>query len=137
MAENSMNVQVYSPSKPLAEITANSVSVPGSMGFMEILPDHTAMVAEIGCGHLCVTKKDGNEKLNYFVSGGYVDVCDNSIKVLVDVAEIPDDIDRTRAEAALKRADERLKKVDAKVELARAQYAHKRAQERIKLISKL
>ena len=83
-----MRVKVLSPARPLADVEATSVSVPGTLGFMEILPNHAPMVAEVDVGPLRIKKSDG-ELLSYFVSGGYVDVSRNEIKVLVDVAVPP------------------------------------------------
>jgi F0F1-type ATP synthase epsilon subunit len=43
---------------------------------------------------------DGPTKETYFVAGGYVDVADDQVTVLVDVVEKAGDIDRDRAEKA-------------------------------------
>src|SRR5262245_26812067 len=129
-----MRVQVLSPAKPLAEVDAVSVSVPGTLGMMEILANHAPLVAEVDVGPLRIKKANG-EVLSFFVSGGYVDVLKNEVKVLVDVGENPTDIDRARAESSLKRAEERLVDIQKmNLDIARAQYAKKRAQMRLTLL---
>lgn len=129
-----LRVKVLSPAKPLADVDAVSVSIPGTMGFMEILANHAPMVAEIDVGPVRIKKENG-EVLNFFVSGGYVDVLKNEVKVLVDVGESPATIDRARAESALKRANERLIDIQQlNLDIARAQYAKKRAQMRLDLL---
>ena len=134
MAEQ-MRVKVLSPAKPLADVDAQSVSVPGTLGIMEILSNHAPMVAEIDVGPLTISKTNG-EKLSFFVSGGYVDVLKNEVKVLVDVGESPADIDRGRAESALKRAEDRLIDItQVNLDIARAQYAKRRAATRLALLT--
>jgi F-type H+-transporting ATPase subunit epsilon len=123
-----MQVHVLSPAKVVVKTGAAQVLVPGSQGYMAILPGHAAMVAELTAGELKL-KADAGEQ-TYFVSGGYVDVSKEQVTVLVDTIEKAGDIDTNRAEAARKRALDRL---DQKVgvDLMRAQAALARAQQRL------
>ncbi len=130
-----MNIKLLSPAKPLAECEAVSVLIPGTMGYMEVLASHAPMVAEIDVGKLLI-KKEGGDELSFFVSGGYVDVGPKSVTVLVDVAEAGGDIDRSRAESALKRANDRLIDIhQMDIDMARARYAQKRASARLDISS--
>lgn len=129
-----MHLKLLSPSRPLADAEVTSVSVPATLGMMEILPHHAPMVAEIDVGKLSIRRTDG-ETLHYFVSGGYVDVLSDHVVVLADVVEPAGEIDRTRAENALKRAEERLVNLSQlNIDIARAQYAQKRAKARLNLL---
>ena len=130
MAASQLNVEVLSPAKPLANLKAYSLSVPGTLGTMEILPGHAALISEVEHGTLLVTQADGDTK-PYFVAGGYVEVFNDKVTVLADVAEEPREIDRARAEDARKRALERLEKPGGETDLQRAQRALARAMSRI------
>jgi F-type H+-transporting ATPase subunit epsilon len=59
------------------------------------------------------------------------------VTVLADSAERAEDIDLTRAEAARKRAEERVHTLDRKIDYTRAEAALKRALVRIQAASNL
>ena len=86
-----MKVNVLSASKVVAEIEASEVNVPGSQGYMGILENHAPMIAEMGAGTLAVTGTQGTDR--YYVSGGFVEVTDSDVRVLVDAIESESDID--------------------------------------------
>jgi F-type H+-transporting ATPase subunit epsilon len=129
-----MHVNLYSPEKPLAEVSANYLQVPGVLGYMGIMPGHTALISELGIGELKIEGGEAGVHHTYFVSGGYLEVVDDNIKVLVDTVEHLDAIDISRAAAAEERAKKRLaEKSDLVVDIARALAALERAKARQKL----
>jgi F-type H+-transporting ATPase subunit epsilon len=73
-----------------------------------------------------LTCKKGSESKYFFVNWGYAEVGPEKVMVLADSAERAEDIDIERAKAAMKRAEERLKKA-ADVDFARAESALERA----------
>jgi F-type H+-transporting ATPase subunit epsilon len=103
---------------------------------MGILPGHTRLVSELGVGELNVT--GGGQDQKYFVAGGYVDVAEDNVTVLVDVVEKPADIDAERAEKAKQRALDRLNNIGSKsdVDLMRAQAALSRAEGRLAIVGR-
>ncbi len=130
MAE--LQVSVLSPSKIVAKATTSYLQVPGINGYLGILPGHASFVTELGVGELKIG--EGNKEI-YFVAGGYLDVRNDKVTVMVDVAEHLPQIDRKRAEEAKKRALQRLEqKTD--IDIARAQAALMRAQVRLDLSSR-
>lgn len=130
-----MQVHLYSPERPLADVSASYLQVPGALGYLGIMPGHTAMISELAVGELKIEGGDaGAGNHTYFVSGGYVEVVDDSVKVLVDIVEHPDEIDLDRAAAAEKRAAKRLAEgSDLAVDIGRALAALERAKARQKL----
>lgn len=124
-----MKVEILSPDRPICECTASGVMVPGSLGYLTILPDHAALVAELDIGEIRV---DGDKQgQRFFVSGGYLEVVDNKLTILADVVESSSEIDRARARKAKDRATERLEKKVIGLDSMRAQAALKRAESRI------
>lgn len=123
-----LQVQILTPAKVVSKTTASLVQLPGSMGYMGILPGHTKLVAELGTGELTVDAQGKKEV--FFVAGGFVDVANDQVTVLVDVAEKPGDINRERAEKAKQRALDRLNQ-KAGVDVMRAQASLLRAEGRI------
>lgn len=128
----SLQVSILSPAKVVARTKASHVLVPGSQGYLGILPGHARLVTELGVGELVVDGESGKQL--YFVSGGYLDVANDNVTLLVDVAERPGDIDVQRAEKAKARALERLDQ-KAGVDVQRAQAALLRASQRLSTAS--
>lgn len=129
-------LRLVSPSAKLAEVAAKSVTLPGSEGYMTILPDHAPMVAELSAGSL--TSLDSQDQGDeYFISGGFVEVTHEAVTVLADIAEHGSSIDLDRAKAAKKRAEDRLEGKSEAVDVERANASLQRADLRIMIASAL
>ena len=107
------------------------VIAPGIEGQMAILPSHAPLLTMLQPGEL-VVRKEGEETA-IFVSGGFLEVMQNSVTVLADTAERAEEIDVERAEEAKRRAEERLAGRLPEMDLARAEIALRRALTRIKV----
>ncbi len=106
-----------------------SVVAPGTAGEFGILPSHAPLLTSLSPGELRVTK-DG-EQIAIAVSGGFLEVIGNHVTVLADTAEQAEEIDIDRAEAALKRAEERMASTDGDLDLQRALRAVRRSRARV------
>lgn len=84
----------------------DEVELPGQDGFLGVLPGHAPLLAALRTGEMWYRK--GNEKHFAFVAGGFVEVVPDRVSILAQVAERAEDIDLARAEAAKRRAEERL-----------------------------
>jgi F-type H+-transporting ATPase subunit epsilon len=82
---DSFQIDIATPEKLLLQQTAQLAQVPGKEGYMGILPGHAALLSELGEGTLSVTT-DGQTR-SFTVTGGYVEVRDNHVRVLADSAE--------------------------------------------------
>jgi len=129
---DTLQVEILAPAKIVARVTASAIYLPAYDGEIGILPDHTAFVSELGTGELKIQGASANI---YFISGGYIEVVDNKVKVLVDVCENKETIDLARAESAKKRALDRLYG-NTEFDLLRAQSALTRAESRLSMISR-
>ncbi|MEY4630331.1 MAG: synthase epsilon chain [Pseudomonadota bacterium] len=129
-AQLQMNVEVVSPAKSLAKLPASLINVAGKDGYLGILPGHAALVTELGLGELRI-EHDGKNTLKMLVNGGYMEVVNDQVIVLVDSAETREQIDVDRAKRARERALERLASKDSGVDVARAQSALARANARL------
>ena len=130
-----LSVQILSPAKIVTKATAKQVIAPGTKGYLGVLPGHAALIAELGLGELTV-EETGTAKQIYFITGGYINVADDHVTVLVDVIEKAADIDVVRAEKAKVRAQERLAQRAEDIDVARAQAALTRSLERIAVASR-
>lgn len=109
---------------------ANAVIAPGMEGQLGILPHHAPLMTILQSGELII-KKDG-EELYFVVTGGFLEVRPDKVIILADACERCEEIDIARAEAAKKRAEERLKSKSPDIDHARAEAALRRSLIRLK-----
>lgn len=102
----SFQLDIVTPEKTIFSSTVEDVYLPGSEGEMGVLDMHAALVAPLSPGELRY-KKDGKiEELA--VGEGFVEVSDDKVSVLIDLAIGEDAIDEAKVEEAMKRAQEAL-----------------------------
>ena len=102
----SFQLDIVTPEKTIFSDTVEYVYLPGSEGEMGVLDMHAALVSPLSPGELRY-KKDGKiEELA--VGEGFVEVSDDKVSVLIDLAIGEDAIDEAQVEEAMKRAQEAL-----------------------------
>lgn len=130
MADSTFTFRLVTPQRLVLETPVVSLQAPGSEGYLGILAHHAPLITMLKPGRLDV-KEPGGQAASYAVSGGFLEVSNNRATVLADAAERMDQIDRGRAEAALKRAEDRLKAAAPDIDVMRAQAALERARNRL------
>ncbi len=108
MAEK-LKLEMVTPYKRVLSEEIDELAAPGTLGELGILPGHTPLLTTLKIGELSY-KKDG-QTFFVAVNWGYVEVEDDTVTVLVETAELAEQIDLERAKAALGRAEEALKKL--------------------------
>src|SRR3954451_11420938 len=117
---DSFQLEVATPERLLVREQVRDAQIPAEGGMIGVLPDHAALLSLLGTGELSYNSTGGGRH-GIVISGGWMQVLNNHVRVLADRAEFPADIDVTRAEAALKRAQERLAlPATAGIDVARA-----------------
>lgn len=101
-----LQLEVVTPERRVASESVNSVTVPGLGGEMQILPGHAALISELQTGVLTYNQDDTNFQLH--VSGGFVEVSDDKVTVLAEVAERAEEIDAARARLAREHTEKQL-----------------------------
>jgi F-type H+-transporting ATPase subunit epsilon len=108
------------------------VIAPGVEGQLGILPHHIPLMTTLQAGELRIKK--GGEEISLAISGGFLEVRPDRVVVLADAAERAEEIDVARAEAAKRRAQERLAERHVyEVDGARAEVALRRSLARLKV----
>lgn len=103
-----LKFQIVTPERTVLREEVDSLTCPTEMGQITILPNHIPLIASLQTGEL-IAKINGKDQ-HLAVSGGFVEIRPgNEIVVLADTAEHSDEIDLTRAEEAIKRAQEDMK----------------------------
>ena len=105
MAEK-IQLEVVTPERRVLAETVDMVTVPGLGGELGILPGHTPLISQLQTGVLTYTQ-DGKNLLLH-VSGGFVEVRDDHVSVLAEIAERPEEIDAARARQSRERLEKQL-----------------------------
>ncbi|WP_301585919.1 F0F1 ATP synthase subunit epsilon [Stutzerimonas stutzeri] len=79
----------------------------GNLGDIGILPGHAPLLSDLKPGPVRVIKQGGEEEI-FYISGGFIEVQPNMVKVLADTATRAKDIDEAAAQAAVKAAEKAL-----------------------------
>ena len=111
---------IVSADRSLVNETVDEVEIPGYDGYFGVLPGHTPLLAVLHVGELWY--RQGAEKHYLSIAFGFAEVQPDRVTILAQIAEKADEIDLARAEAAKKRAEERIARaavVDMDAERAR------------------
>lgn len=79
---SNMNLVILSPEREIFSGEVKSVKVPGSAGQFEILKNHAPIVSSLAKGEVRVLKGNG-EKMTFNVEGGFVEMLNNEVSLLV------------------------------------------------------
>ena len=101
-----IQLQIVSADRSLVNETVDEVEIPGADGYFGVLPGHTPLLGLLGAGELWY--RQGQEKHYLMIAFGFAEVLPERVTILAAIAEKADEIDPARAEAAKKRAEERL-----------------------------
>lgn len=115
---------------------AYMVIAPSIMGEVGILPRHAPLIAFLKTGETRVKLPDDTERV-FATTEGYLSIEEDQLLILVEQADDATTIDRARAEAALRRAEEDLANVgDDEVARTAAESARRRAENRLRIADK-
>lgn len=113
-----LTLEIVTPDRSLAVETVDEVELPGSEGYLGVLPGHTPLLVALRVG--AVRFRKGEEETFLSVAFGFAEIGPDRVRILADTAERAEDIDIRRAEAAVERAREHLARaVDVDFERAR------------------
>jgi F-type H+-transporting ATPase subunit epsilon len=130
-----LEVELVTPERILLQAQVDELNVPGELGYLGILPGHTALLTTLGEGELMVRQGAAQRFLAVF--WGYMEVNDDKVTILAEVAEPGEAIDRARAEAARDRAEDRLRRTqELDIDFERARAALTRSIIRLQVASK-
>jgi F-type H+-transporting ATPase subunit epsilon len=116
-----LTLEIVTPERSLVSEQVDEVQLPGSEGYFGVLPGHTPLLATLQVGELWY--RVGHETHHLAVAFGFAEVLPERVTVLAQIAEKPEDIDVPRAEAARKRAEERLGRPPMDMDFERARIA--------------
>ena len=129
-----LQLQIVSADRPLVNERVDEVEVPGADGYFGVLPGHTPLLAALQVGEIWYRR--GQETQYLSIAFGFAEVQPDRVTILAQIAERADEIDAARAEAARKRAEERLAKPMADLDFERARIAMMKALIRLQVATR-
>jgi len=117
-------LQIVSADRALVNEQVDEVEIPGADGYFGVLPGHTPLLAMLGAGELWYRQGPGEANRHYLaIAFGFAEVTPGRVVVLAEIAEKADEIDVARAEAAKKRAEQRVASPTVDMDAERARIA--------------
>jgi len=129
-----LQLQIVSADRLLVNEQVDEVEIPGTEGYFGVLPGHTPLLSTLQVGELWY--RQGSEKHYLSIAFGFVEVQPDRVTILAQTAEAAAEIDRARAEAAKKRAEERLSRPTVDMDFERARIAMLKALIRLQVASR-
>jgi F-type H+-transporting ATPase subunit epsilon len=122
--------EVVTPQKLVYSEEVDKLEAPAIDGLIGIWPRHAPLVTAMKIGVVRVV--NGSEEIQIAISEGFMEVQPDRVNLVVRTAELPEQIDVDRAEAAKERAEKKLEKDHENIDFARAEASYERALARLK-----
>lgn len=131
MADNTYMLEIVTPERILFKDEVQFMVAPAVDGQIGVMKNHAPLVAALNIGVLRYKGAAGQDE-KIAISGGFMEVIDNTGRILAETAEKGEEVDVLRAKAARERAERRLAQRDEAINYARAEQALKRSIARLK-----
>ena len=125
-------LDIITPTKVISLGQTEYLRAPSNVGLFGVQAGHAPATMLLDIGEIKVTQ-NGKDSF-YATNGGFADIQPEGVILLIETVESADEIDAERSSSALRRANEHIKEKDAN--LSRARAALKRAQNRMKIASR-
>ena len=134
---NHLTLEIVTPDRAIAHEDVDEVQLPGTEGYLGILPGHTPLLTSLKVGQVWYRK--GTEKSYLSIAFGFAEVLPDRVRLLAQIAERAEEIDVTRAEDEKKRAEQLIqaaKSGNADIDMERARVSLMKAMIRIQVATK-
>jgi F-type H+-transporting ATPase subunit epsilon len=132
---STFNLDVVTPTRNLEEMVVSYIRCPGLDGSFGIMANHQEGIFSLDIGEIMIKTKSETKYLS--TSGGFAEIVNDGVSILVETVESASDIDIPRAEAALQRARDRKSSSDNEnLDQARMENALSRALNRLQVAKK-
>jgi F-type H+-transporting ATPase subunit epsilon len=135
---DTFQLEIVTPEKKVVDTAASEVQIPGTNGYLGILPGHAPLITELAVGEITYRDNSGSSsnEQHLAVAWGFAEVLPNKVTILAESAERPSEIDVARAQQAKERAEKMLTSGDPNVDVDRALDALHRADSRLEVAAK-
>jgi len=131
-----MRLNIVSAEKEIFSNLAEMVIVPGMMGDLGIMPQHSQLLSTLKAGEVIITEQGGKQE-SIYVSGGILEVQPHVVTILSDTALRASDLDKASAQEAKERAENMLGEQEAEIDFAKAEAQLAEAIVQLKMIERM
>ena len=128
---NTIQLEIVTPTRILDEGQVSYVRCPGVDGSFGVMANHIEGIIVLDVGEVKVRKDSQNEYLA--ISGGYAEIMEDRLELLVESVEKSSEIDSERAEMSMERARTRKSEQDPELNEARIEASLARALNRLRV----
>ena len=132
--EQLFDVEIISPERIFYKGQVSFLELTTSEGEVGIYKNHIPMTNVVVPGIVTLHEADGVKEAA--VHSGFMVILQDSVKIMAEVAEWPNEIDEERANEAKNRAEKRLSEGGDGIDVVRAEAALKRSLTRLNLLGK-
>ena len=125
MADNVFKVEIITPDRIFYNGESDFIEFTTMSGEIGVYKNHIPMTTVLEPGVVNIHK--GDQVQTAAVHAGFAEILGDKVTLLAEVAEWPDEIDVNRAEAAKRRAEDRLANHTEAIDVKRAEYALRKA----------
>ena len=128
---NTIQLEIVTPTRILDEGQVSYVRCPGVDGSFGVMANHIEGIIVLDVGEVKV-RKDNQDKY-LAISGGYAEIMEDKLELLVESVEKSSEIDSERAEMSMERARTRKSEQDPELNEARIEASLARALNRLRV----
>mgnify|MGYP004457385707 FL=1 len=128
MAEENklFTVEIITPDRVFYRGEGDMIEFTSAAGDLGVYKNHIPLTTVLAPGVVKI-HKSGEDDVVAAVHSGFAEILPDKVTLLAEIAEWPDEIDKGRAEAAMKRAQERLAHRTEAIDVKRAEFALRKA----------
>ena len=130
-----LTLEIVTPDRAVVRESVDEIQIPGSEGYLGVLPGHTPLLTSLQAGELWF--RQGDDTSYVAVASGFAEILPDRVTILAQIAERAEDIDTDRAQEAERRARVRLTKSVEDVDFERARIAELKSLVRLRVASKI
>jgi F-type H+-transporting ATPase subunit epsilon len=134
---NHLTLEIVTPDRALVQEDVDEVQLPGTEGYLGILPGHTPLLTSLRVGQAWYRK--GSEKFYLSVAFGFAEVLPDRVRLLARIAERAEEIDVSRAEEHRRKAEDSMQEArrgNMDIDLDRARVSLMKALTRLQVATK-
>ena len=105
-----LHFNLVSPERELMSADVDQVDIPGTEGWIGVLPNHSPLMTALAPGMVRI--KSGTDETRIFVRGGFAEISPAGLTILAEEAMKAEDLNAERIAQRVKNAEEDLADAD-------------------------
>lgn len=133
---DTFQLEIVTPERKVVSEQVEEMQLPGSNGYLGILPGHAALITQLAAGEITYKKPGESEVHRLALAWGFAEVLPDKTTLLAEIAERPEDIDIEAAKKLRALALERLRNANEVEEVHRYTRDYEAAQMRLEVAAR-